>query len=247
MLTTERRYASDYHGGTPGYGCCQTTWGATDSHYWQSVGRSEALKSYRSNPIQNSCTRKVLPFGKNAPHPEGNVYQKVGEHFEEQTNFPAGITFAPRSVFTQKCIFGPGSTFGTGCEFHESCIFGAHCVFDSQTKFNLPCVYRENCVFGINCSTAPNSFFEPGCRFVDQQNSIGTIVAKQEVKEDIASKLADKPKCTICKTQNKSHILIPCGHIAVCQKCSKKDKIKKRGSCPICKTTVQKILKVRLD
>lgn len=194
-----------------------------------------------------SLSQDKLPYNTNCPYPEGNVFEKVGELFEEQINFPAGITFAPRSIFLETCIFGPNTIFGTGCEFRQSCIFGEQCVFDSQAKFDLPCVFMERCIFGTQCATAPNSYFESGCQFIDRRNTISVIASKQEVKKDLISKLINQPKCSVCGVRNRSHILLPCMHIAVCKKCSKRDEIKKRGSCPICRQTVQKIYEVRVD
>jgi len=250
----DHRYYPSHHFGEP-EGYCRQNW-ASDflecnvgyGHYENLVDtRQERFEYTQQTPKACSIRDNHLPYHKNAPYPEGNVFEKVGELFEEQMNFPAGITFAPRSIFLETCIFGPGTVFGTGCEFRQSCIFGAQCVFDSQAKFDLPCVFAESCIFGTKCTTAPNSYFESGCQFIDRRNCISVIAAKQEGKQDLISKLINEPKCSVCGVRNRSHILLPCMHIAVCKKCSKRDEIKKRGSCPVCRQTVQKIYEVRVD
>jgi len=192
---------------------------------------------------RNSSNAEQLTLADFKPYPslEGATFHTFKQVFSEQTRFPPNIRFAPSSTFLQKCIFGPGTTFGTGCIFRDTCIFGQMCVFDSYTKFHMPCLFMCGCSFGHECMTAKNSYFQPGCQYVDQTNSISVIDENREVKEDLVSKLSDDPRCRICKHNNKSHILLPCRHLAVCKKC--KDKIKR--SCPVCHTPVQKILEVK--
>jgi len=49
-------------------------------------------------------------------------------------------------------------------------------------------------------------------------------------------------KCSICISNTKSHIIVPCGHKSICGDCA--PKILNAGMCPICRTSIQSIIKV---
>lgn len=198
-------------------------------------------RTRRTESAPDACPKRIL---RRIPVAEGHIFEDIGKVFDGQLQFPCGVTFAPRTIFSGECIFGPGTTFGTGCEFRQSCVFGERCVFDSQARFDYPCLFQQNCVFGLNCSTAPNNYFEPGCSYIDQNRSLHLITTK-EARGYNGEKLFDDPNCARCHSRKKSHVLIPCGHVAVCSKCSKRD-ISRAHGCPICGKKVQKVYRVHV-
>jgi len=181
---------------------------------------------------------------------EGHVYNDVGMIFEDDYFFPPNVTFASRTVFKGACFFGAGSTFESKCVFEKTCCFGAHCVFDSSSIFKMPCVFNKACTFGKFSQTAQNSMFSSDCKLISE-TSIIEITPKAETsgfKEDIIKQLERNPECVVCKKRNKTHILLPCGHLVVCKQCSKKDSISGPGTgqCPVCKRHVEKVQKPRI-
>jgi len=182
---------------------------------------------------------------------EGHVYNDVGMIFEDDYFFPPNVTFASRTVFKGACFFGAGSTFESKCVFEKTCCFGAHCVFDSSSIFKMPCVFNKACTFGKFSQTAQNSMFSSDCKLISETASIIEITPKAETsgfKEDIIKQLERNPECVVCKKRNKTHILLPCGHLVVCKQCSKKDSISGPGTgqCPVCKRHVEKVQKPRI-
>eukprot|EP01084_Bolivina_argentea_P008352 15655_1 len=59
---------------------------------------------------------------------------------------------------------------------------------------------------------------------------------KSEIEED------DSKLCIVCMDNERDHVLIPCGHIAVCKDC--KDNYNQDGAeCPICREKVKMVVK----
>lgn len=48
--------------------------------------------------------------------------------------------------------------------------------------------------------------------------------------------------CTVCLTNERTHVFIPCGHLACCIECIGK---LERNRCPICNTTYENTFRVR--
>ena len=58
-----------------------------------------------------------------------------------------------------------------------------------------------------------------------------------------AKRKASDEACSVCLTATKTHVLIPCGHKCVCDKCA--SGYRAAGSqCPICRGRVQSVVKV---
>ena len=68
----------------------------------------------------------------------------------------------------------------------------------------------------------------------------GVILVLQEIfgleeakKEDDGED--DSKKCTICLTEEKNTIVVPCGHLCVCKGCATEFAKQKSPDCPICR------------
>lgn len=58
-------------------------------------------------------------------------------------------------------------------------------------------------------------------------------VSKEEFSEDI---------CTLCFINKRTHIFVPCGHLACCTECIERLEYNR---CPVCNTIYEKYLRVR--
>jgi hypothetical protein len=54
----------------------------------------------------------------------------------------------------------------------------------------------------------------------------------------------EEDQCVLCFDAPKDHIIIPCGHMCVCEACAKQLTQMKNPSCPICRTAIQQTTKV---
>jgi hypothetical protein len=54
----------------------------------------------------------------------------------------------------------------------------------------------------------------------------------------------DEDQCVMCFDAPKDHIIIPCGHVCVCEACAKQLTQMENPSCPICRTAIQHTNKV---
>ena len=54
----------------------------------------------------------------------------------------------------------------------------------------------------------------------------------------------DDDQCVMCFDAPKDHIIIPCGHVCVCEACAKQLTQMENPSCPICRTAIQHTNKV---
>ena len=50
-------------------------------------------------------------------------------------------------------------------------------------------------------------------------------------------------RCVVCMGRNSTHIVVPCGHHCICAQCSSNIKARQQ-SCPICRQTIDSIIKV---
>jgi hypothetical protein len=55
---------------------------------------------------------------------------------------------------------------------------------------------------------------------------------------------AEEDQCVLCFDAPKDHIIIPCGHMCVCEACAKQLTQMKKPSCPICRGAIQHTNKV---
>jgi len=62
---------------------------------------------------------------------------------------------------------------------------------------------------------------------------------KNEEEKKKAPEKVEEKECKICMDAEINVVLVPCGHLCVCQNCSKV----LNGRCPICKTAIQKVVK----
>ena len=70
-----------------------------------------------------------------------------------------------------------------------------------------------------------------------------TITKETITKETITKEtIAQGSECSVCISNIKSHVIVPCGHKAICGDCS--PIILQGGSCPICRADIESIIKV---
>jgi hypothetical protein len=83
--------------------------------------------------------------------------------------------------------------------------------------------------------TAGTMFYKINKKYIKELNNMGaTLCIPQEGPKKIYE-VSDEPECTICMTDNKEIVLIPCGHYLMCNTCY--TELKKR-MCPICRREV---------
>jgi hypothetical protein len=55
---------------------------------------------------------------------------------------------------------------------------------------------------------------------------------------------AEEDQCVMCFDAPKDHIIIPCGHVCVCEACANLLTQMRKPTCPICRTAIQHTNKV---
>jgi len=70
-----------------------------------------------------------------------------------------------------------------------------------------------------------------------------TTKPEKQVETRVEPTTAQESQCSGCKEARKTHLLLPCGHVCACNKCSA-DLVKEEGECPECQTQVEKRIKV---
>jgi hypothetical protein len=79
------------------------------------------------------------------------------------------------------------------------------------------------------------------------QNIIVTRIKNKEIKNDDAKDDINVCKsertCVICMNNPQTHLIIPCGHKCLCEKCSV-EHLEKLTTCPICREKVQHFQRV---
>ena len=75
--------------------------------------------------------------------------------------------------------------------------------------------------------------------YYSQRQKLTTI---QETIKTLGDSIPIESKCSICISNTKSHVIVPCGHKSICGECS--PRILQDGTCPICRENIQCIIKV---
>jgi len=65
---------------------------------------------------------------------------------------------------------------------------------------------------------------------------------RQEVSALTPTEVGDS-ECCVCMEANKTHILIPCAHLCVCENCAKTIMMTTK-ECPVCRAVSQQVYKV---
>ena len=61
--------------------------------------------------------------------------------------------------------------------------------------------------------------------------------------QDIKGVSDDSSKeCTICMSEPSNVIIMPCGHMCVCQSCGEELKKSKHNMCPVCRGAIQSLV-----
>jgi hypothetical protein len=90
----------------------------------------------------------------------------------------------------------------------------------------------EEEVAALACSVRSDAL-----RLQQMQAQLGSSVGPPEPA-------AEETLCVVCFDAPKDHIIIPCGHVCVCQACANLLTQREEPSCPICRTAILQTNKV---
>lgn len=76
------------------------------------------------------------------------------------------------------------------------------------------------------------------------KNPVGVIEKEPNEKEIQVRPEVEQDECVICLDGKRTHLIIPCGHQALCESCAEHHKKGKLEKCPVCRVVVQSTLKV---
>jgi len=68
-----------------------------------------------------------------------------------------------------------------------------------------------------------------------------SVTAAAPAPAPVPGEDGDSKECVVCLEGVKSHVVVPCGHLCLCDTCSQKFQ---KGNCPLCRQAVTMILKV---
>jgi len=71
----------------------------------------------------------------------------------------------------------------------------------------------------------------------------GAPRAGAEALDSAAAALAEAQECVVCMEQEKSYVLVPCGHAVVCKSCAE-DIVAMSRECPVCRRSVEQVIKL---
>lgn len=73
-----------------------------------------------------------------------------------------------------------------------------------------------------------------------QVDSLQWELAQQREELDAARKACEGQQCIVCMEEVASHVVVPCGHLALCQRCSGLAS----SRCPLCRQTAERVIGV---
>ena len=77
----------------------------------------------------------------------------------------------------------------------------------------------------------------------NMEAAAGASRAGAEALDTAAAALAEAQECVVCMEQEKSYVLVPCGHAVVCQSCAENIMATTRA-CPVCRQHVEQVIKL---
>lgn len=90
----------------------------------------------------------------------------------------------------------------------------------------------ENHNFEASTSVTPSA---PAEESVDEQKFTGVVTMSSDVS-------VMEAECVICMDAQSEVVFVPCGHMCCCQSCSNKE----MDSCPMCRSSIERIIKVMI-
>ncbi|XP_026725956.1 E3 ubiquitin-protein ligase LRSAM1-like [Trichoplusia ni] len=90
----------------------------------------------------------------------------------------------------------------------------------------------ENHNFEASTSVTPSA---PAEESVDEQKFTGVVTMNSDVS-------VMEAECVICMDAQSEVVFVPCGHMCCCQSCSNKE----MDSCPMCRSSIERIIKVMI-
>jgi len=67
------------------------------------------------------------------------------------------------------------------------------------------------------------------------------VTASAPAPAPVPGEDGDSKECVVCLEGMKSHVIVPCGHLCLCEACSQQFQ---KGNCPLCRQAVTMIVKV---
>lgn len=138
-------------------------------------------------------------------------------------------------------ILSPGYLNQTNCQFPRSIRSVGTCYTCPDTAITLVSIrgtyyYRVNKNAVTVLDRVYDSFED---YFHENPNEISdNRVADSKRSSELPQQVftdADNPDCSICLTEGKSVIYVPCGHFVSCKDC---DRNLKKRTCPICRQSI---------
>jgi hypothetical protein len=110
---------------------------------------------------------------------------------------------------------------------------------DSEAKEN-----KEEREYELPREIANLMSFLPDIDNVGRQRQIAPPAPEEKKVEEVKIYKDDDKKCSICMNNEKSIILIPCGHLYTCRECIKNIKEKQDLICPICRGQIERYVDI---
>lgn len=73
-----------------------------------------------------------------------------------------------------------------------------------------------------------------------QVDSLQRELAQQREELDVARSRSCEGQCIVCMEDSASHVVVPCGHLALCQRCSGLAS----SRCPLCRQAAERVIRV---
>ena len=63
----------------------------------------------------------------------------------------------------------------------------------------------------------------------------------QPARDDVQVGAPDESLCVVCMEGPRSHLLVPCGHLCLCQRCASH---RAWEACPLCREVAQQVIRL---
>lgn len=77
----------------------------------------------------------------------------------------------------------------------------------------------------------------------EYKKQVEKLAKEKETLEEQMQQKSDEGLCSVCIDKKKTSVLIPCGHCTCCYECAATIQ-KSNGTCPVCRSRIEKIVKL---
>lgn len=113
--------------------------------------------------------------------------------------------------------------------------FISYFTFNCDTKTNIP-VSTKNVKQLVIVNSMPfaiKSIY--GLESQKDSNGIQEVKGQQEQDKE----------CTICMSKESDTIIMPCGHLCVCNECGEQIRVSKHNMCPVCRGGIKTLVPLK--